>query len=85
MCRKRRVCAAFRCGEYVSSAVRRMAATPRPVQLKFDRMPSAEALRREIEATIKDNWFDDVHGSAPYKRRLTYYYAEQIREELAAK
>jgi CO/xanthine dehydrogenase FAD-binding subunit len=61
------------------------ASTPRPVRLKFDRMPSAEALRREIDATIKDNWFDDVHGSAPYKRRLTYYYAEQIREELAAK
>jgi CO/xanthine dehydrogenase FAD-binding subunit len=61
------------------------ASTPRPVQLKFDRMPSAEALRHEIDAAIKDNWFDDVHGSAPYKRRLTYYYAEQIREELAGK
>jgi hypothetical protein len=24
-----------------------------------------------------------VHGSAPYKRHLTYYYAEQIRSELA--
>jgi len=24
-----------------------------------------------------------VHGSAPYKRHLTYYYAEQIRTELA--
>ena len=30
-------------------------------------------------------WFGDVHGSARYKRHLTYYYAEQIREELAAR
>ena len=26
-----------------------------------------------------DGYFDDVHGSAPYKRHLTYYFAEQIR------
>jgi CO/xanthine dehydrogenase FAD-binding subunit len=60
------------------------AATAKPVQLHFDRLPSTGALRREIDATIQDaNWFDDVHGSAPYKRHLTYYYAEQIRAELA--
>jgi hypothetical protein len=54
------------------------------VQLHFDRLPSAEALRRAIDAAIKESdWFDDVHGSAPYKRHLTYYYAEQIRAELA--
>ena len=62
------------------------ASTPRPVQLHFDTMPTASALRHAIEAAIPDDrWFDDVHGSAPYKRHLTYYYAEQIREELAAK
>ena len=61
------------------------AATAKPVQLQFDRMPSAGALRRAIDAAIHDaDWFDDVHGSAPYKRHLTYYYAEQIRAELAA-
>jgi CO/xanthine dehydrogenase FAD-binding subunit len=60
------------------------AATARPVQLRFDRLPSADALRHAIDAAIKESdWFDDVHGSAPYKRHLTYYYAEQIRAELA--
>jgi CO/xanthine dehydrogenase FAD-binding subunit len=62
------------------------AATARPVQLHFDRLPSAGALRHAIDAAIHDaDWFDDVHGSAPYKRHLTYYYAEQIRAELAAR
>jgi CO/xanthine dehydrogenase FAD-binding subunit len=60
------------------------ASTSRPMQLSFDRFPSAEALRRAIGKDIQDaDWFDDVHGSAPYKRHLTYYYAEQIRGELA--
>ncbi|HJZ42697.1 MAG TPA: FAD binding domain-containing protein [Hyphomicrobiaceae bacterium] len=62
------------------------AATAKPIQLRFDRLPSAEALRRAIEANVAEaDWFDDVHGSAPYKRHLTYYYAEQIRAELAGK
>ncbi len=62
------------------------AATARPIQFHFERMPSANALRHAIEAHIADkDWFDDVHGSAPYKRHLTYYYAEQIRAELASR
>jgi CO/xanthine dehydrogenase FAD-binding subunit len=61
------------------------AATARPIQLHFDRLPGADALRHAVGAKIKDaDWFDDVHGSAPYKRHLTYYYAEQIRTELAS-
>jgi CO/xanthine dehydrogenase FAD-binding subunit len=60
------------------------AATAKPVQLSFDRAPSADALHHAIEDAVKaEDWFDDVHGSAPYKRHLTYYYAEQIRAELA--
>jgi CO/xanthine dehydrogenase FAD-binding subunit len=60
------------------------AATPRPVQLRFDRAPSATELRHAIDAQIPaDGYFDDVHGSPAYRRRLTYYYAEQIRAELA--
>jgi CO/xanthine dehydrogenase FAD-binding subunit len=62
------------------------ASTSRPVQLHFDAMPSSGVLHHAIEAAIPDTgWFDDVHGSAPYKQHLTYYYAEQIRAELAAK
>jgi CO/xanthine dehydrogenase FAD-binding subunit len=61
------------------------AATAKPVQIHFDRAPTAAKLRHAIDAHVADkDWFDDVHGSAAYKRHLTYYYAEQIRAELAA-
>jgi CO/xanthine dehydrogenase FAD-binding subunit len=60
------------------------AATPRPVQLHFMSLPSAAELRRAINAEVPpDGYFDDVHGSAAYKRHLTAYFAEQIRAELA--
>jgi CO/xanthine dehydrogenase FAD-binding subunit len=60
------------------------AATTRPVQLGFDEIPSAEALRRKIDARIPaDGYFADAHGSAAYKRHLTFHFAEQIRAELA--
>jgi CO/xanthine dehydrogenase FAD-binding subunit len=61
------------------------AATPRPVQLSFTAVPTAESLRRAIDDRIPaDGYFDDVHGSPAYKRHLTYHFAEQIRAELAA-
>jgi hypothetical protein len=60
------------------------AATPRPVQLGFDEIPSDEALRQAIDVRIPaDGYFADVHGSATYKRHLTFHFAEQIRAELA--
>jgi CO/xanthine dehydrogenase FAD-binding subunit len=60
------------------------AATPRPIQLHFTSPPSATELHRAIDAKIPaGGYFDDVHGSAPYKRHLTAYFAEQIRAELA--
>jgi CO/xanthine dehydrogenase FAD-binding subunit len=60
------------------------AATPRPMQLRFDEIPSGEALRQAIDARLPpDGYFADVHGSAAYKRHLTYHFAEQIRAELA--
>lgn len=60
------------------------AATPRPVQLRFAYTPDAAELREAIDARITaDSYFDDVHGSAAYKRHLTPYFAEQIRAELA--
>jgi CO/xanthine dehydrogenase FAD-binding subunit len=59
------------------------AATVRPVQLHFDRVPSTSALREALDAAIPEaDYFDDVHGAAHYKRHLTYYFAEQIRAEL---
>jgi CO/xanthine dehydrogenase FAD-binding subunit len=60
------------------------AATPHPVQLQFAHLPSADELRAAIDAKITpDGYFADVHGSAPYKRHITCYFAEQIRVELA--
>ncbi|MEQ1951416.1 FAD binding domain-containing protein [Mesorhizobium yinganensis] len=60
------------------------ASTPRPVQLRFAACPSADELRRALEARLPlGGYFDDVHGSAPYKRHVTHYLAEQIRAELA--
>jgi CO/xanthine dehydrogenase FAD-binding subunit len=60
------------------------AATPRPVQLRFDRLPSSLELRQAIDERISlDGFFDDVHGSAAYKRHLTYHFGEEIRRELA--
>jgi hypothetical protein len=60
------------------------ASTPRPVQLRFKRAPSATELRRALDERIPaGGYFHDVHGSAAYKRHLTYYFCEQIRAELA--
>ena len=60
------------------------AATPRPVQVRFDHPPSASGLRARLDAEIPAaGYFDDVHGSSAYKRHLSYYFAEQIRAELA--
>jgi CO/xanthine dehydrogenase FAD-binding subunit len=60
------------------------AATPRPVHLRFPKTPSARELRQTIDDRLPpDAWFHDVHGSAPYKRHVTFYLAEQIRAELS--
>jgi CO/xanthine dehydrogenase FAD-binding subunit len=65
------------------------AATPRPVQLRFAKTPSADELRHAIDRGLPPGnfpqgaYFEDVHGSARYKRHITYYLAEQIRAELA--
>jgi len=60
------------------------AATPRPVHLRFPKTPSAAELRRAIDERLpSDGYFQDVHGSAPYKRHVTLYLAEQTRAELS--
>jgi CO/xanthine dehydrogenase FAD-binding subunit len=60
------------------------AATPRPVHIRFARTPTAHELRQAIDTRLPpDAWFHDVHGSAPYKRHVTFYLAEQIRAELS--
>jgi CO/xanthine dehydrogenase FAD-binding subunit len=60
------------------------AATPRPVQIRFRKTPSAKELHQAIDERLPpDAWFNDVHGSADYKRHVTFYLAEQIRAELS--
>jgi CO/xanthine dehydrogenase FAD-binding subunit len=60
------------------------AAMPRPMQLRFPKLPSAADLQLAIDERLPaDAWFEDVHGSAAYKRHVTRYLAEQIRAELA--
>ncbi|HSH99637.1 MAG TPA: FAD binding domain-containing protein [Reyranella sp.] len=60
------------------------ASTPRPVHIRFATTPSADELHRTIDGRLPpDAWFGDVHGSAPYKRHVTFHLAEQIRAELA--
>jgi CO/xanthine dehydrogenase FAD-binding subunit len=61
------------------------AATVKPVQLVFNGTPSSEQLRDAIDAAIPDSlYLDDVHGAPAHRRHLTYYYGEQIRQELSA-
>ena len=60
------------------------AATVRPVQLRFEGVPAAAELKRAIDDAVPfDLYLDDVHGSPPHRKHLTYYFAEQILAELA--
>lgn len=60
------------------------AATVKPLRLDFAALPAEDELRARIGATIADDlYLDDVHGSPPYRRHITYLFAEQIRRELA--
>ena len=61
------------------------AATLRPVQLQFKSIPTAEKLKQAIDDAVPFSlYLDDTHGSPPHRKHLTYYFAEQIREELSA-
>ena len=54
------------------------------VHLRFAKTPSAAELHQAIDTRLSpDAWFQDVHGSAPYKRHVTFYLAEQVRAELS--
>ena len=49
----------------------------------FDAGPDAPIIGPIDTGLPPDAWFADVHGSAPYKRHVTFYLAEQIRAELS--
>jgi CO/xanthine dehydrogenase FAD-binding subunit len=61
------------------------AATLRPVQLRFAKIPSAGELKDAIDAAVPfELYLEDPHGSPAHRQHLTYYFAEQIRQELSA-
>jgi CO/xanthine dehydrogenase FAD-binding subunit len=61
------------------------AATVRPVRLEFPQVPAAERLRERLLEAIPDVlYLDDPHGTPAYRKHLTFYFAEEIRQELSA-
>ena len=59
------------------------AATLRPIQLRFEGVPSSARLRDAIDDAVPTSlYLDDVHGSPAHRKHLTHYFAEQIRSEL---
>jgi putative selenate reductase molybdopterin-binding subunit len=59
------------------------ASTQRPVVVSFDRMPTAQALRKALEQAVgPDSWVVDVHGHPAWRRHMTLLLAEELRAEL---
>jgi xanthine dehydrogenase iron-sulfur cluster and FAD-binding subunit A len=55
--------------------------TTHPVQLRFDRMPTAPELAAAVGDI--DCWYDDAHGSPDWRRAMSILFAEELREELS--
>jgi CO/xanthine dehydrogenase FAD-binding subunit len=61
------------------------AATARPVQFSFAKIPTAKELREAILQRIPENLYHrDVHGKAEWRKAMTLRLAEEIRSELQA-
>lgn len=72
-----------RCPEHGEFLLTITAATLRPVQISFGKMPAAQELKLAIADAAPFNlYLDDTHGSPAHREHLTYYFAEQIRQEL---
>jgi len=72
------------CPREGSMALTVTAATVRPVQIEFPRVPAADELRSALREAIPDALYtDDVHGTPAYRKHLTFYFAEDIRRELS--
>ncbi|MDY0892366.1 FAD binding domain-containing protein [Frigoribacterium sp. CFBP9039] len=64
-------------GEFVVTVT---AGTIRPVQLRFDEVPSERALSAALDGV--DEWYDDPHGAPDWRRATSTGFAEEIRREL---
>jgi CO/xanthine dehydrogenase FAD-binding subunit len=61
------------------------ASTIRPLRFDFAAVPSEGELRARITESIPDQlYLNDVHGTPAYRKHMTYLFAEEIRQELAA-
>ena len=74
-----------RCPERGTFLLTITAATKRPIQFRFESIPTAGDLKRTLDEGVStEMYFDDPNGSPSHRRHLVYYYAEQIRQELSA-
>ena len=58
-------------------------ATPRPYQLRFRGLPSADELAVGIDELVGSEWYDDPHGAPDWRRAMSLRFAEECRLELA--
>jgi CO/xanthine dehydrogenase FAD-binding subunit len=59
------------------------AATPRPIKLTFDTIPTTKDLQTRIDAEIPvGQWYDDIHGAPAWRRHMTLHFAQEIQEEI---
>ena len=60
------------------------AATSRPVQLHFDKLPEKQHLRYSLASKIDPRlWFDDPNGTPDHRRHLTTFFAEDVVKVLS--
>ncbi len=73
-----------RCPERGTFLLTITAATNRPVQFRFESIPTAGELKRTLDDGIPTElYFSDPNGSPSHRQHLVYYFAEQIRQELS--
>ena len=58
------------------------AATPRPVQLRFDTVPGPDQLLAALAAAVP-RYHNDVHGAPAWREEITRQFALEVLGELA--
>ena len=73
-----------RCPEHGEFVLTITASTLRPMQFAFQGIPTAAEMSTAIDGIPLDQFLSDTHGSPEHRQHLTYYFSEQIRQELSA-
>ncbi|MEP0964141.1 MAG: FAD binding domain-containing protein [Roseobacter sp.] len=59
------------------------AATPRPVRLEFDRLPSSTELDDRLSEILPlQSYYDDVHGAPGWRQHMTREFCREILQDL---